>query len=138
MKKTIFLIIFFFVSSSIQAESFNLKVFDHNDFFEIQIISSKCYGTCHYLKPSQLVIEAPEDSSMGTIAMDIEADSHILPLISPGQDVGSVEFSKGICLPKINIGQYQIIINDEYYGILFVEKSKVYLSSVFEINYRIK
>lgn len=138
MKKYLILLIFFFFPLIVKAERYHLEIFDYKNYFEIQIKSSKNYGSPRYLKPVKLYIEAPEETCSGVISMIIEQDPKIEPLSEPGQDVGCIEFRKGICLPKINIGDYQLIIDDEYYGILYVSNTKTYLSNIYEINYTIK
>lgn len=136
MKKYLVLLVLFIIASMVKAETYQVEVLDYKNYFEVRISSSKSYSSPRYLKPTQLYIEAPEEESLtGVISMIIEQDPNIESLSEPGQDVGCIEFSKGICLPKINIGEYQLIIDEVYYGIIYVTDTQTYLSNIYEINY---
>jgi len=135
MKKYLFLLFILCMSHLFSIERYQIELFDYNNYFEIQLKSSQNFGSPRYLKPTALYIEAPEESVPGVIAMVVEQDPNVDSLEEPGQDIGCVEFRKGICLPKINIGEYQLVIDEEYYGIIFVSRNKTYLSRCYEVNY---
>lgn len=133
MKKYFLIFILFCVPILLKAENFHIDIVDHSNYFEVQLQTMKNYPVCHYLKPSELFLEAPQGTIAGRISMYIESDAKVMPLVKPGPDVGCVEFGKGICLPKIDIGQYELIINNEYYGLIYVKHHETYFKSFFEL-----
>ena len=133
MKKYFLLLLLFIAPILRGAEDYYIEIDDHFNYFELLIESTINYPVCHYLKPSEIFLELPRGTFPGRISLCIESDDKISPLIKPGPDIGCVEFSKGICLPKIDMGNYDLVINGEYYGIIYVEKENTYFRSYFEL-----
>ena len=136
MRKYLLLLIIFILPASLKAERYQIELMDYNSYFEVWIKSTKNFGFPRYLKPLELYIGSPEDENgPGLISMTIEQDANVESLDEPGQDQGCIEFRKGICLPKINIGEYQLIIDEEYYGIIYVTRNKTFFTRFYEVNY---
>lgn len=130
MKKIILLLLLGF--SLNLYSNYEIYIDDKNSCFELHIISTDVMAYCSYLKPSFIYIE-DFDGEKGKIFIDLDNDFNIEPLDEIGHSQACIEFSKGICLPKVNIGEYDFFINNEFLGRIFVERDEVYFASY--VNY---